>query len=102
MKLKLKDQVKVLLGKDKGKTGEVERIYKKQEKVLIKGINLVKKHIKKSEQFPKGTILEINKPMLSSKVILLCKHCKKPTRIGYRFNKDGKKERICKKCHKVI
>jgi large subunit ribosomal protein L24 len=102
MKLKIKDQVKVLSGRDRAKTGEIERLYEKQNRVLVKGVNLVKKHVKKSEQFPKGEILTINKPIACSKLMLICPRCQKPTRISYLFNKDGKKERVCKKCQKVI
>lgn len=102
MKIKLKDKVKILSGKDRGKTGIVERIYSKQDKILVKGINLYKKHIKKSEQFPKGTIVEVNRPLFISKTILVCPNCNKVTRVGYSLQKTGKKERICKKCNKVI
>ncbi len=102
MKIRKNDQVKVILGKDKGRTGVVEKIYPKSHKLLIKGINVYKKHVKKSEAFPKGGVVEINRPMADAKVMLICPNCKVPARVGYLFDSQQKKQRVCRKCHKVI
>ena len=102
MKIKKGDKVKIILGKDRGREGIVEKAYKKSRRVLVKGINTYKKHIKKSENSPKGGIMELNRPLLISKVILICPNCKEITRVGYLYSAKGQKQRICRKCKKII
>jgi len=101
MKIIKADKVKIIYGKDKGREGKVDRVYKKQNKVLIEGINIYKKHIKKSEQTPQGGVVEVPRPLDASKVAVICPKCSKPTRIAIKREK-GKKLRICKKCKSVI
>lgn len=101
MKIKKGDLVKVMVGKDKGKTGKVERVYPKQNKVLIPGINLYKKHIKKNEKLPQGGVIELPRPLDASKVMLVCPSCQKPTRVGYQVT-GKKKHRICRRCDQKI
>jgi len=101
MKIIKADKVKIIYGKDKGREGKVDRVYKKQNKVLIEGINIYKKHIKKSEQTPQGGVVEVPRPLDASKVAVICPKCSKPTRISIKREK-GKKLRICKKCKSVI
>lgn len=101
MKIKKGDRVKVISGKDNGRTGVVEKVYKKQDKILMPGINIYKKHIKKNEKMPQGGVVELPRPMLVSKVQLICPKCGKITRIGYEMTK-GKKNRICRKCKSKI
>lgn len=101
MKIKKGDTIYVLAGKDKGRTGKVVKIYPKSEKVLIENINMYKKHMQKSEQMPKGGVVDVARPLNVSNVMTMCQKCKKPTRIGYLLN-DKKKIRICKKCNKEI
>lgn len=98
MKIRKGDKVKIIAGKDKGREGKVERVYLKQNKILIEGINLYKKHIKKSDKVPQGGVVEIPRPLFMAKVMLICPKCKKTTRVGYKVEK-GKKFRICKKCN---
>jgi large subunit ribosomal protein L24 len=101
MKIKKGDKVKVIYGKDKGRTGVVERVYRKDNKVLIPGINLYKRHIKKNEKMPQGGIIEIPRPLDVSKVMLVCPKCGKTTRVG--ILREGKKKwRICKSCKSKI
>jgi len=100
MKLMKSDNVIVLAGKDKGKKGSVTRVLPATDKVLVEGINIVKRHTKPSNAQPRGGILEIAKPLPAGKVALICPNCKKPTRIGYELGKT--KQRVCRKCHKVI
>jgi len=97
MKIKKGDTVLVIAGKDKGREGKVERVYRKAGKVLIPGINMYKRHVKKSEQMPQGGIVSLPRPLPVCKVMLICPVCKKPTRVGYRIEKN-KKFRVCKKC----
>jgi large subunit ribosomal protein L24 len=96
MKIKTKDIVKILLGKDKGKTGEVLRTLPKSQKVVVKGINMYKRHVKSREGI-EGGILSIERPLAVSKVAVLCPITKEPSRVGYTINPDGGKVRIAKK-----
>ncbi len=101
MKLKKGDKIAILSGKDNGRTGTIEKTYQKQNKVLIAGINIYKKHIKKSEKMPQGGVVELPRPIDVSKVTFVCPKCKKNTRIGYKI--DGtRKFRICRKCGEKI
>jgi len=97
MKIIKGDKVKIIAGKDNGRDGVVEKVYSKQNKVLIPGINLYKKHIRKSEQMPKGGVVEIPRPIDVAKIMLICPKCKQATRVGYTVNK-AKKLRVCRKC----
>lgn len=101
MRIKKGDKIRVIAGKDKGREGIVERVYKKAGKVVIPGINLYKKHIKKNEKMPQGGVVEIPRSMDVSKIMLICSKCNKSTRIGYKLGKD-RKIRICKKCESEI
>lgn len=100
MKLKIKDTVKVMSGKDKGREGKIEKIIPLRNVVLVPEINLYKKHVKGS-QGQKGGIYDIPRPLNVSKVALVCPICKKPTRVGIKIIKN-EKVRICKKCNKEI
>ena len=99
MKIKKGDTVKILYGKDTGKQGVVSAV--KNGKVIIDGLNMYKKHVKGDGKEKKSAIIDIAKPMDVSKVMLVCPNCSKPTRVGIR-RENGKVERICKKCGKVI
>jgi large subunit ribosomal protein L24 len=101
MKIKKGDNVQILLGKDHGKSGPIERVIKKDGKVLITGINLVKRHIGKKVTGSEGGVLDIPKPMDISNVALICPNCKKITRVGFKVT-GKEKIRICKKCGKDI
>src|SRR4030042_5441252 len=98
-KIKKKDAVKVLCGKDVGKTGNVLEVDRDNAKILIEGINLHKKAMRKTKQDQTGGIKEVEGFINISNVMLICPKCKKPTRVGFSINeKDGQKRRICKKC----
>jgi large subunit ribosomal protein L24 len=101
MKLKKGDSVKIVLGKDKGKTGKIEKILPKIEKVLITGINQYKRHLKARSQGQISEIVTVTKPLASTNVALICPHCKLQTRIGFRIEKNGK-IRVCRKCDKKV
>lgn len=101
MKLKKGDKIIVFTGKDRGREGTVERTYPKQKKITVTGINLVKKHIQKTEQTPQGGVVEVPRPFMASNVRLICPKCKKHSTIGYSIEK-GRKMRICKKCKSKI
>lgn len=101
MKLIKGDNVKILLGKDKGRDGEIVRVIPKNNQIIVKGLNLFKKHIKPTQN-QKGSIIEKERPILASKVALICPSCKKTTRVGLQVDKEGSKYRVCKKCKNLI
>ena len=101
MKVKKGDTVQVLSGNDKGKTGEVIEVMPKQEKVVVKGVNIRKKHVKPRKQGDEGGIISVESAIHTSKVNVVCPKCNKPARIGYKMEKDGK-VRVCKKCGTVM
>ena len=101
MKIKKGDTVQVLSGNDKGKTGEVLNVIPKTEKVIVKGVNVRKKHTKPRKQGDQGGIIEVECAIHSSKVNVVCPKCGKPTKIGYEIEK-GEKVRVCRKCSAKI
>jgi len=101
MKLKKGDKVKVLRGRDKGREGKIERIFPKEKKILVSGINIYKKHSRPRKEGQTGGIIDIVVPLPLSSVALVCPKCGKPTRIGFKILNEGK-VRICKKCQEVI
>ena len=102
MKLKKGDTILVTVGKDKSRQGKIEKVYPKKKKVLIQGLNVYKKHLKAQSKDKPGGIIEFSRPLPVSNLILVCPKCKKPTRVGYVFNKQKKKHRVCKKCQQII
>ena len=97
MKIKKGDNVEVLSGKDKGKKGEVLEVLPKEGKVVVKGVNVRKKHVKAKRQGDESGIIPVECSIPSSKVNVVCPKCGKTTKVGYGMEKD-KKIRICKKC----
>jgi large subunit ribosomal protein L24 len=102
IRLKKDDNVIVLAGKYKGKTGKVVAVHPRENKVTVEGINIVKKHQKPNKANPQGGILEITKPIWVSKVAIVDPSTKKASRIGYELAKDGTKIRVFKKSGKEI
>ena len=100
MRIKKNDNVQVITGKEKGKSGKVLKVLREEDKVLVEKVNVVTKHKKPGRQEP-GEIIKIEKPVRASDVMLVCPSCKKPTRVGHRFEEE-KKVRFCKKCNKTI
>jgi large subunit ribosomal protein L24 len=101
MKIKKDDIVLIISGKYRGKTGKVLRSFPKDDKILVEGVNLRKKHQKPKKAGKKGETIEIPVPLDVSNAQMICPKCKKATRIGYRIEGD-KKYRICKKCDKAL
>ena len=97
MKIKKGDNVLVLAGNDKGKTGEVLEIIPSTQKVIVKGVNIRKKHVKPRKAGEEGGIIPSEFPIHSSKVNVICPKCGKATRIGYIIE-NNEKVRVCKKC----
>jgi large subunit ribosomal protein L24 len=97
MKLKKGDRVRVLTGKDRGDEGEIMRVLPKQGKVIVEGVNVAKKHQRALRATMQAGIIDKDMPMPASNVAIICP-TDGPTRIGYRFDDQGKKIRICRKC----
>ena len=105
MKLKKGDTIIVTVGKDKGKSGKIEKVFLTRETVLVPGVNQYKKHVKiQSVQRP-GEFVTLSRPLRIGNVALICPKCKQPTRVGYQILEDKKlvkKIRICRKCDQPI
>ena len=99
-KIRKDDTVEVIAGKDKGKRGTVVRIIPKKDAVIVSGVNIVKKAMRKKSQQDQGGIAEIEAPLNISNVAIVCKKCG-PTKIGYKIDGD-KKIRVCRKCGDVL
>lgn len=100
-KLKKGDEVKVVAGKDKGKTGKVEKVFSKEGSVVVGGVNLYKRHLKARSQKQPSEIITITKPLPVSNVMLVCVKCHLTTRVGFKKT-EKEKVRICKKCNAEI
>ncbi len=102
MKIKKNDKVLIISGKDRGKTGKVLRVFPKEGRILVEGVNIVKKHQKPKREGEKGQVIQLPKPIDVSNVKIICPHCGKASRIGYKIILKDKKQkmkiRICKKC----
>ena len=97
LKIKKGDQVKVLTGKDRGKTGNVTRVLPDAGKVIVDGVNVAKRHQRATRATMQGGIIDKDMPIPVANVALLCPSGH-PTRVGYRFDEAGRKLRVCKKC----
>ncbi|MFR5265698.1 MULTISPECIES: 50S ribosomal protein L24 [Clostridium] len=96
------DKVVVISGKDKGKIGEVLKVNPKKGTVVVKDVNVVKKHQKPNRENMQGGIVEREAAINSAKVMLYCGKCKKATRISHKLLEDGAKVRVCKKCGETL
>lgn len=101
MKIRTGDNVKILSGKDRGKTGKVLKVFSKENKATVEGLNLVKRHTKPRRQGEKGQRVSIPAPINISNLMLVCPKCSKAARVGYKVNADNK-FRVCKKCKSEI
>ncbi|HKL86885.1 MAG TPA: 50S ribosomal protein L24 [Treponemataceae bacterium] len=99
-KIRKDDTVEIIAGKDKGKRGNIVRVLRDKDRVIVSGANLVKKAMKKRSQQDRGGIVEIEAPLHISNVMIICKKCG-PTKIGYKIDGD-KKSRVCRKCGEAL
>lgn len=109
MKIKTNDQVKIIAGKDKGKTGKVLQVFPLKERASVEGLNVLVKHLRPTKKGDKGQRVEFPAPLNMSNLLLVCPKCGRPTRVSYNTetvgegdSKKTKKVRICKKCQKLI
>ncbi len=102
MHVKKDDMVVVIAGKDKGKSGKVVRVFSDRGKVVVEGINMVKRHVRPNRLNTQGGIIEKEAALSGANVMLLCGACNKTSRTGKRLLADGTKVRFCKKCNEIV
>ncbi len=100
--IKKGDGVVVLTGKDKGKQGKVLNIDYKTGRVLVEGVNVAKKAVRRSEQYPQGGIIDMELTIDISNIKLVCPKCNKPTKVTWKKLENGNRVRICKECNEII
>lgn len=99
--LKKGDTILVRAGKDKGRTGKIQRVLTKDRRIIVSGVNMVKKNLKPNAKNPHGGIIDYAAPIQISNVQIICPRCSKITRIEYKIT-SGSKLRQCKRCHESI
>ena len=102
LKIRKGDTVKVMVGKDRGKQGKVQRLRTKDHRSFVEGVNMVKKHQKQQGVARQAGIISMEAPLELSNVVLICPRCNKSTRVGFKFLEDKRKVRACHKCHETI
>jgi len=101
MKIKNNDRVKIIAGKDRGKEGKVIQVFKRENKIVVEGINVLKKHLRSRKQGEKGQIIELPSPFDASNAKIICPKC--GLAVGVTFKKEAEtKKRVCKKCQQFI
>jgi large subunit ribosomal protein L24 len=101
-RIKKNDIVQAVKGKDKGKKGRVLEVFSDKNRALVEGIQMVKKHKRKTQQDQQGGIISIESSISISNLMLVCKTCNRPTRVGFVIAKDGSKARVCKACKEQL
>ena len=103
MNIKRDDNVLVIAGRDRGKTGKIRQVLGEKERAIVEGVNVVKRHTKpRSVQARQAGIVEKEAPVHISNLALICPKCDKPTRVGHTALPDGRKVRVCKRCGEQI
>jgi len=100
--IKKNDMVLVITGKDRGKKGKVRRSLPKDDRIVVEGLNMIKRHSRARRAARQAGIVELEAPLHASNVMLLCSKCKKPARVGFRTLEDGRKVRFCRTCQEVL
>ena len=102
MKIRRNDTVLVIAGKDRGKRGKVHHSYPEESRVVVEGINMIKRHMRPRPGVRQTGIIEREASIHVSNVMLVCTKCNQPTTVGFKFLEDESKVRVCKKCGEVI
>ena len=102
MKIRKNDTVLVIIGKDRGKKGKVRFAYPRNDKVIVEGVNMIKRHSRARGAARQAGIIELEAPLHVSNLMLICAKCDKPTRVGFSVLDDGKRVRTCRACHEII
>lgn len=102
MKIRKGDKVKILAGKDKGKTGKVMQVFVKRDKISVEGVNLLFKNMRPKKQGEKGQRIQFPAPLKLSNVALICPKCGQAARVSYKVLANKKKARVCRQCQEII
>jgi len=102
MKIRKNDDVLVISGKDKGKKGKVRFVYPREDRLIVEGVNIIKKHARATGTVRQAGIIEREAPIRLADVMLVCNKCNHPARVGFRTLQDGRKARICRACGEII
>lgn len=102
LKIKKNDDVVVNSGKDRAKRGKVVRIMPDEERAIVQGISIIKRHVRPNRDNPRGGIMQMEGTIHISNLKLICPRCSKPTRVGITILADGTRKRMCKKCKEII
>ena len=102
LRVRKNDTVLILSGNHKGKKGKVLKVFPNTNRVIVEGVNIIKRHTRASQKNPQGGIVEKEASITISNVIVICTKCNTPTRIGSRLLEDGKHVRMCKKCGEMV
>lgn len=102
LKLLTGDEVLIIRGRDKGAIGRIRRNLAKDGKIVVEGVNIVRRHVPRQANIRQGGIIESEAPFDRSNVMLICPSCREPVRVGFRINDDGSKERYCRICDASI
>ena len=101
-KVRRTDTVEVMSGKDRGRRGEVRRVITSSDRLVVTGVNMVKKHRRATTMTEASEIVEMEAPIHLSNVRLVCRSCNAAVRVGFRFLEEGRKVRFCKRCDEAI
>jgi len=102
MKVAKDDTVLIISGDDRGKTGKVLRVFPARQRLLVQGVNFIKRHTRPSQSNPKGGIVEKEAPIHVSNVLVVCPKCNDPTKVGTKTLEDGRRARLCKRCGELL
>lgn len=102
MRIRKDETVVIITGKDSCKKGKVRRVLPEADRVIVEGLNMIKRHSRARRATRQAGIIEMEAPIHVSNVMLVCGKCGKPTRVNFRFSEDGKKVRICNSCQEEI
>ena len=102
MRFRREDTVQIIAGKDKGKRGKVQRVLPKDDRVVVEGANMIKRHIRARPNVRQAGIIQQEAPFHISNVMLVCTHCDRAVRVGYKFLENNQKVRVCASCREVI
>ena len=102
MRIRKDDTVVIVTGKDRGKKGKVRRAFPNEDRVVVEGLNMIKRHSRARRATRQAGIIEMEAPIHVSDIMLICNKCGNPTRVNFRLLDDGKKVRVCNSCREVI
>jgi len=102
VKVRKNDLVVVIAGNYRGKRGRVLKVFPKENRIIVEGVNFIKRHTKPSSKNPQGGIIQREAPIHVSNVMVICSKCNSPTRVGKKIIEDGSRVRVCKKCGEML